>query len=84
MEESVPPPQVVDLNPPSADLHPHVSCSSSRKESFTMFAPGQEQLSREDIKAGEAQANQTIRMAVTGGVLLYLSPFALDFVKKFL
>ncbi|KAL4766378.1 uncharacterized protein BDW70DRAFT_125891 [Aspergillus foveolatus] len=35
-----------------------------------MFAPGQE--SKEDIKAGEAQANQTVRMAVTGGVLLYL------------
>ncbi|PYH46329.1 uncharacterized protein BP01DRAFT_381956 [Aspergillus saccharolyticus JOP 1030-1] len=49
-----------------------------------MFAPGQEQLSREDIKAGEAQANQTVRMAIAGGVLLYLSPFAVDFVKKFL
>ncbi|CBF88225.1 uncharacterized protein ANIA_10159 [Aspergillus nidulans FGSC A4] len=47
-----------------------------------MFAPGQE--SKEDIKAGEAQANQTVRMAVTGGVLLYLSPFAIDFIKKFL
>ncbi|KAL4875338.1 mitochondrial outer membrane translocase complex, subunit Tom5 [Aspergillus karnatakaensis] len=49
-----------------------------------MFAPGQEQISKEDIKAGEAQANQTVRMAITGGVLLYLSPFAIDFVKKFL
>ncbi|KAL3481909.1 hypothetical protein BJX99DRAFT_217785 [Aspergillus californicus] len=36
-----------------------------------MFAPGQEP-SKEEIKAGEAQANQTVRMAVTGGVLLYL------------
>ncbi|KAL2835685.1 mitochondrial outer membrane translocase complex, subunit Tom5 [Aspergillus pseudoustus] len=49
-----------------------------------MFAPGQEQISKEEIKAGEAQANQTIRMAVTGGILLYLSPFAIDFVNKFL
>ncbi|KAJ0425950.1 mitochondrial outer membrane translocase complex, subunit Tom5 [Aspergillus insuetus] len=49
-----------------------------------MFAPGQEQLSKEEIQAGEAQANQTIRMAVTGGILLYLSPFAIDFVTKFL
>ncbi|KAL4873712.1 hypothetical protein BDV12DRAFT_192156 [Aspergillus spectabilis] len=49
-----------------------------------MFAPGQEQISNEDIKAGEAQANQTVRLAVTGGVLLYLSPFAIDFVKNFL
>ncbi|KKK22083.1 hypothetical protein P175DRAFT_0529799 [Aspergillus ochraceoroseus IBT 24754] len=49
-----------------------------------MFAPGQEQLSREEIKAGEAQANQTIQMAITSGILLYLSPFAIDFVKRFL
>ncbi|OOG00862.1 hypothetical protein ASPCADRAFT_620 [Aspergillus carbonarius ITEM 5010] len=49
-----------------------------------MFAPGQEQLSKEEIKAGEAQASQTIRMAISGGVLLYLSPFAIDFVRKFL
>jgi hypothetical protein len=49
-----------------------------------MFAPGQEQLSREEIKAGEAQANQTVNMAIAGGILLYLSPFAVDFVKKFL
>ncbi|KAL5342344.1 mitochondrial outer membrane translocase complex, subunit Tom5 [Aspergillus crustosus] len=49
-----------------------------------MFASGQEQITKEDLKAGEAQANQTVRLAVTGGVLLYLSPFAIDFVKKFL
>ncbi|KAL4934658.1 uncharacterized protein BDV17DRAFT_249866 [Aspergillus undulatus] len=36
-----------------------------------MFAPGPEP-SKEEIKAGEAQANQTVRMAVTSGVLLYL------------
>ncbi|PLB43643.1 hypothetical protein P170DRAFT_480600 [Aspergillus steynii IBT 23096] len=49
-----------------------------------MFAPGQEQLSKEEIKAGEAQACQTVNMAITGAVFLYLSPFAVDFVKKFL
>ncbi|PKY08795.1 hypothetical protein P168DRAFT_314850 [Aspergillus campestris IBT 28561] len=49
-----------------------------------MFAPGQEQISKEDIRAGELLANQTVRMAVTGSVLLYLSPFAIDFVRKFL
>ncbi|KAL2828412.1 mitochondrial outer membrane translocase complex, subunit Tom5 [Aspergillus cavernicola] len=49
-----------------------------------MFAPGQEQISKEEIQAGEAQANQTVRMAVTAGVLLYLSPFAIDLVTKFL
>ncbi|PLN84299.1 hypothetical protein BDW42DRAFT_162830 [Aspergillus taichungensis] len=37
-----------------------------------MFAPGQEQLSKEDIRAGEQLANQTVRMAITGSVLLYL------------
>ncbi|GAT28455.1 karyopherin alpha subunit [Aspergillus luchuensis] len=40
-----------------------------------MFAPGQEQLSKEEIRAGEIQANQTIRMAVSGGILLYLCEF---------
>ncbi|PWY77413.1 hypothetical protein BO70DRAFT_430352 [Aspergillus heteromorphus CBS 117.55] len=49
-----------------------------------MFAPGQEQLSQEQIRAGEIEASQTIRMAISGGILLYLSPFAIDFVKKFL
>ncbi|KAL2865372.1 uncharacterized protein BJX67DRAFT_382861 [Aspergillus lucknowensis] len=49
-----------------------------------MFAPGQEQLSKEEIQAGEAQANQAIRTAIAGGILLYLSPFAIDFVTKFL
>ncbi|KAJ5633795.1 hypothetical protein N7528_001637 [Penicillium herquei] len=49
-----------------------------------MFAPGQEQLSKEDLKAGEVEACQTVRMAVVGGILLYLSPFAVDFAKKFL
>ncbi|KAI9372711.1 mitochondrial outer membrane translocase complex, subunit Tom5 [Aspergillus egyptiacus] len=49
-----------------------------------MFAPGQQQISKEEIKAGEDQASQTIRMAITSGILLYLSPFAVDFVKKFL
>ncbi|ODM16785.1 hypothetical protein SI65_07750 [Aspergillus cristatus] len=49
-----------------------------------MFAPGQEQLSKEQLKAGEIQATQTIRSAIAGAVMLYLSPFAVDFVKKFL
>ncbi|KAH1923442.1 hypothetical protein V6Z96_002926 [Aspergillus fumigatus] len=87
-----------------------------------MFAPGQEQLSKEELRvnlplipfepplalpcallettssymlshacmltatpqAAEAQASQTVRAAITGGILLYLSPFAVDFVKKFL
>ncbi|GKZ86048.1 hypothetical protein AnigIFM56816_000898 [Aspergillus niger] len=40
-----------------------------------MFAPGQEQLSKEEIRAGEVQASQTIRMAVSGGILLYLCEF---------
>lgn len=35
-------------------------------------------------QAGEQEAQQTIRSAITGGILLYLSPFAIDFVKKFL
>jgi hypothetical protein len=36
------------------------------------------------LQAAEAQASQTVRAAITGGILLYLSPFAVDFVKKFL
>ncbi|KAJ5055259.1 hypothetical protein NUH16_010821 [Penicillium rubens] len=67
-----------------------------------MFAPGQEQISKEEIKAGEIEASQTVQMAIAGGFLLYLckssiwstkprksrqletTPFAVDFVRKFL
>ncbi|OQE24332.1 hypothetical protein PENSTE_c007G02260 [Penicillium steckii] len=49
-----------------------------------MFAPGQEQLSKEEIKAGEIEACQTVKMTVLGGIALYLSPFAIDFARKFL
>ncbi|KAL2006025.1 hypothetical protein VTN00DRAFT_9679 [Thermoascus crustaceus] len=49
-----------------------------------MFMPGQEVLSKEEIRAGEIEARQTIQSAVVGGILLYLSPFAIEFVKKFL
>ncbi|KAE8411032.1 hypothetical protein BDV36DRAFT_276010 [Aspergillus pseudocaelatus] len=40
-----------------------------------MFAPGQETLSKEQIRAGEEEAQQTIRSAITGGILLYLCEF---------
>ncbi|KAJ5904118.1 hypothetical protein N7504_006501 [Penicillium tannophilum] len=46
--------------------------------------PGQEQLSQQDLKVAEVEACQTVRNAVIGGILLYLSPFAVDFAKKFL
>ncbi|RWQ93622.1 mitochondrial outer membrane translocase complex, subunit Tom5 [Paecilomyces variotii] len=50
-----------------------------------MFMPGQEpQLSKEEIRAGEFEAQQTVNSAIVAGILLYLSPFAVDFVKKFL
>jgi len=44
--------------------------------------PGQTPPSKEEIKAGEIEARQTVQMAVVGSILLYLSPFAIDFVKK--
>ncbi|CAG7932796.1 unnamed protein product [Penicillium olsonii] len=47
-----------------------------------MFAPGQEQISKEDMKAAEVEACQTTKMAIAGGFLLYLSPFAVDFIRK--
>jgi len=47
-----------------------------------MFAPGHEQLSKEEIRAGEIEAQQAIRTVVLSGILLYLSPFAVDFVKN--
>ncbi|PGH11297.1 hypothetical protein AJ80_07197 [Polytolypa hystricis UAMH7299] len=48
-----------------------------------MYMPGQEQqLSKEEIKAGELEAQQTIKMVVASSVLLYLSPFAIDLVKN--
>ncbi|KAL1994428.1 hypothetical protein VTN49DRAFT_3097 [Thermomyces lanuginosus] len=48
-----------------------------------MFA-GPEPASKEEIRAGEIEARQTIQSIIVSGVLLYLSPFAVDFVKKFL
>ncbi|KAJ5481864.1 hypothetical protein N7475_000676 [Penicillium sp. IBT 31633x] len=34
--------------------------------------------------AGEIEASKNVQMAVAGAFLLYLSPFAVDFVRKFL
>ncbi|EGD88962.1 hypothetical protein TMEN_9706 [Trichophyton mentagrophytes] len=47
-----------------------------------MFMPGQEAISPEEIKAGELEAFETLKMVATGSVLLYLSPFAIDFVRR--
>ncbi|KAJ5291359.1 hypothetical protein N7478_000610 [Penicillium angulare] len=56
-----------------------------RNPKLTQSVSGQEpQLSKEDLKAGEVEACQTVQMAIAGGILLYLSPFAIDFAKKFL
>ncbi|EED14827.1 conserved hypothetical protein [Talaromyces stipitatus ATCC 10500] len=44
----------------------------------------EQQLSKEEIKAGEIEAQQTVQFAIVGGILLYLSPFAIDLAKKFL
>ncbi|KAF3403015.1 hypothetical protein DPV78_003844 [Talaromyces pinophilus] len=33
---------------------------------------GEQQLSKEEIKAGEIEAQQTVQFAVVGGILLYL------------
>ncbi|KAJ5135540.1 uncharacterized protein N7515_004818 [Penicillium bovifimosum] len=49
-----------------------------------MFAPGQEQISKEELKAGEIEASQNVRMAIAGAFMLYLSPFAVDFLRKLL
>jgi len=49
-----------------------------------MFAPGQEQLSKEEIRAAEIEAQQTVKMVILGGFLLYLSPLAVGLVKKVL
>jgi len=45
---------------------------------------GEQHMSKEEIKAGEIEAAQNVQFAVVSGVLLYFSPFAIDFVKKFL
>ncbi|PGH33095.1 hypothetical protein GX50_04078 [[Emmonsia] crescens] len=47
-----------------------------------MFAPGPPQLSEAEIKAGEKEACQTVKTVIAGSIALYLSPFAVDFVKK--
>ncbi|KAE8391839.1 mitochondrial import receptor subunit OR translocase-domain-containing protein [Aspergillus alliaceus] len=49
-----------------------------------MFAPGQEQLSKEQIRAGEQEAKQTIHAAITGGILLYLCELTWIYLIYFL
>ncbi|KAJ5937853.1 hypothetical protein N7454_004195 [Penicillium verhagenii] len=74
-------------------LQPILSANLLHAPFFKMFEPkltrpfvrpGQEQLSQQDLKTAEVEACQTVRNAVFGGILLYLSPFAVDFAKKFL
>ncbi|OIW31317.1 hypothetical protein CONLIGDRAFT_680028 [Coniochaeta ligniaria NRRL 30616] len=47
---------------------------------FGGFAPPQ--LSEEEIRQAEAEANFTIQQAVATAVALYLSPFVIDAVSK--
>ncbi|KAH8819059.1 mitochondrial import receptor subunit OR translocase-domain-containing protein [Xylogone sp. PMI_703] len=35
-----------------------------------------------ELKAQEDEAALTVQKIIVGGILLYLSPFAIDFVKK--
>ncbi|ROW16381.1 hypothetical protein VPNG_02729 [Cytospora leucostoma] len=48
-----------------------------------MFGMGMPQLSAEEIRAAEAEANNTVRSVAVTAVLLYLSPFAVEAVWKF-
>jgi len=41
-------------------------------------------LSKAEIKEQEDIAYQTIQSVAVGSILLYLSPFAIDFVRKLL
>ncbi|KAJ5832199.1 hypothetical protein N7474_000510 [Penicillium riverlandense] len=41
-------------------------------------------LTNNSSQAGEIEASNTVRMVIAGGFLLYLSPFAVDFARKFL
>ncbi|TVY18994.1 hypothetical protein LARI1_G004107 [Lachnellula arida] len=47
-----------------------------------MFGGPPPQLSAAEIRAQEDEANLTIQKVIVGAVLLYLSPFAIDAVKK--
>ncbi|KAF4780163.1 hypothetical protein CPAR01_09989 [Colletotrichum paranaense] len=49
---------------------------------FGGFAPPQ--LSEEEIKQMEAEANFSIQQVVVSAVLLYLSPFVIDAASKVL
>lgn len=43
---------------------------------FGGFAPPQ--LSQEELRAAEAEASLTIKTAVTGAAILYISPFVVE------
>jgi len=49
-----------------------------RDEMFGGAAP----LSKAELKEKEMEATQTVQTVVVGSILLYLSPFAIDFVRK--
>ncbi|KAF8848842.1 hypothetical protein BDZ45DRAFT_810444 [Acephala macrosclerotiorum] len=47
-----------------------------------MFGGPPPQLSAAELKAAESEAALTVQKVIVGAVLLYLSPFAIDAVKK--
>ncbi|KAF2199456.1 hypothetical protein GQ43DRAFT_482459 [Delitschia confertaspora ATCC 74209] len=44
--------------------------------------PPQQGPSKAEIQAAEAETAQTIRWTATACILLYLSPFAIDYARK--
>ncbi|KAH6675081.1 mitochondrial outer membrane translocase complex, subunit Tom5 [Tricladium varicosporioides] len=47
-----------------------------------MFGGPPPQMSAAELKAQEQEAALTVQKVIVGAVLLYLSPFAIDAVKK--
>jgi len=47
-----------------------------------MFGGPQQPPSKAELKAQEEEAATTVTRVLVGSVLLYLSPFAVDYVKR--
>jgi len=66
----------------TAHKHQSYTCKYDTCIIAKMFGGPPPQLSAAELKAQKDEATSTVQKIIVGAVLLYLSPFAVDAVKK--
>jgi len=66
----------------TAHKHQSYTCKFNTCTIAKMFGGPPPQLSAAELKAQEDEAMSTVQRIIAGAVLLYLSPFAVDTIKK--